>query len=145
MGMPVTLEVVDATAGVELFDAVYEYFGYIDEKFSTYKEHSEISMINRHELSIDEISQDMKTVFKLAGQMEQITDGYFDIRRDGAYDPSGLVKGWAIFNAAGLVRQRGFKNYYVEAGGDFQAVGKNSQGKRWRVGIRNPFNFVRNR
>lgn len=141
MGMPVTLEVVDQAAGVELFDAVYDYFGYIDEKFSTYKEHSEISMINRHELTMDEISQDMKTVFTLAGQMEQNTNGYFDIRRDGTYDPSGLVKGWAIFNAAELVRQSGFKNYYVEAGGDFQAVGKNSQGKNWQVGIRNPFNL----
>ncbi len=141
MGMPVTLEVIDRAAGTDIFDAVYDYFSYIDEKFSTYKEHSEISKINRHELTLQETSQDMRTVFGLAEQMAQATNGYFDIRREGAYDPSGLVKGWAIYNAAELVRQKGFKNFYVEAGGDFQAVGKNSQGLDWRVGIRNPFNL----
>ena len=39
------------------------------------------------------------------------------------------------------VREQGFENFYVEAGGDFQAVGVNSQGLPWRVGIRNPFNL----
>ena len=69
MGMPVTLEVVDATASGELFDAVYAYFDTVDQKFSTYKESSEISMINRHELTLDQVSQDMKTVFTLAEEM----------------------------------------------------------------------------
>ena len=69
----------------------------------------------------------MKTVFALAEQMRLQTGGYFDIRHGDTVDPSGLVKGWAIFNASELVRQRGLTNYYVEAGGDFQAVGKNSQ------------------
>ena len=141
MGMPVTLEVADAAADVELFEAVFAYFGYIDEKFSTYKEHSEISSLNRHALALEEASRDMKTVFALAEQMRLQTGGYFDIRHGDTVDPSGLVKGWAIFNASELVRQRGLTNYYVEAGGDFQAVGKNSQGQDWRVGIRSPFNF----
>ena len=141
MGMPVTFEVTDQHASQEVFDEVFDYFEYVDEKFSTYKEMSEISMINRHELSLDEASYDMQTVFSLAEEIKNGTDGYFDIWHDGKYDPSGLVKGWAIHNAAELVRQRGFQNYTVEAGGDFQAVGKNSQGQDWRVGIRNPFNL----
>ena len=29
----------------------------------------------------------------------------------------------------------------MDAGGDIQACGKNSQGEKWRVGIRNPFNM----
>jgi thiamine biosynthesis lipoprotein len=29
----------------------------------------------------------------------------------------------------------------VEAGGDIQMAGSNSQGQNWRVGIRNPFNL----
>jgi len=66
--------------------------------------------------------------------------GYFDIRRpDGRVDPSGLVKGWAIRNAARLIETAGFRNYCVEAGGDLQCRGYNEQGQRWRVGIRNPF------
>ncbi len=140
MGMPVTLEVVDAAATPELFDTVYAYFEYIDETFSTYKESSEISKINRGELSLVDASPDMKEVFELAEGMKQYTNGYFNIWRGDAYDPSGLVKGWAIFNAAEILRREGFQNYYVEAGGDFQSAGKNSQGQPWRVGIQNPFN-----
>ena len=36
--------------------------------------------------------------------------------------------------------QHGYTRYYVEAGGDIQIAGSNSQGQKWRVGIRNPFN-----
>ena len=78
--------------------------------------------------------------FSLAEEVKAHTNGYFDIWHAGKYDPSGLVKGWAILNAADLVRKNGFQNFYVEAGGDFQVDGKNSQGQDWRVGIRNPFN-----
>ncbi len=141
MGMPVTLEVVDSSADEDLFDDVFAYFAYIDGKFSTYQENSEISMINRHELSLEETSQDMKTVLALAERFRLKTNGYFNVKHDGVRDPSGVVKGWAIYNAAEMIRQRGYENFYVEAGGDIQAVGKNSQGQNWRVGIRNPYNL----
>ncbi len=141
MGMPVTVEVVDPTATQAIIDQVYDYFTYIDEKFSTYKPYSEISLINQGALVLEEASHDMRTVFAQAELFRQMTGGYFDIQRGGAYDPSGLVKGWAISNAADIVRKAGYKNYYVEAGGDFQAAGKNDEGKNWRVGIRSPFNL----
>jgi FAD:protein FMN transferase len=141
MGMPITLEVVDRGATQAVIDEVFDYLVYIDEKFSTYKETSEIAMINSGALAIEEASLDMRSVFQLAGEMKTRTGGYFDIQRGKAIDPSGLVKGWAVSNAAGLIRQRGFANYYVEAGGDSQAVGKNREGQAWRVGIRNPFDL----
>jgi len=141
MGMPISLEVVDPTVTGALFDDAYAYFKSVDERFSTYKEASEISRLNRGEIALQDTSEDMQSIFELAERTRQETDGYFDIQHNGQYDPSGLVKGWAIFNAAELVRQRGFQNFYVEAGGDIQAVGKNDQGQRWRVGIRNPFNM----
>ena len=141
MGMPVTLEVVDAEASDELFDSIFAYFEYVDGKFSTYKDDSEITLINRHVISLDQSSEDMRTIFALAEQTKKATHGYFDIARDSGYDPSGVVKGWAIYNAAQMLRKRGFRNFYVDAGGDIQAVGRNSKGEKWRVGIRNPFNL----
>ncbi|MBI1259574.1 MAG: FAD:protein FMN transferase [Chloroflexi bacterium] len=141
MGMPITLEVVDAAANDEIFDAVYDYFQYVDETFSTYKDHSEIMCINRGELKLEDASEDMQTIFALADQTRQETYGYFDIRHNGTIDPSGIVKGWAIYNAAELLGRSGFENYYVDAGGDIQVVGKNDHGQDWRVGIRNPFNI----
>jgi len=76
----------------------------------------------------------------MAEQTRQETDGFFNIDRNGLYDPSGVVKGWAIYTAAELLRQAGLEDYYVDAGGDIQVSGKNAQGQDWRVGIQNPFN-----
>jgi len=140
MGMPVTLEIVDAMVTEAAFDLVFDYFTYVDEKFSTYKDTSEISRINRCELSIENASDDMQIIFGLAEQTRLETDGYFNIQRNDCCDPSGIVKGWAIFNAAQLLRQHGFENFYVDAGGDIQTSGCNDEGENWRVGIRNPFN-----
>ena len=140
MGMPITAEVVDPSAGAAELDQVFDYFQYVDRKFSTYKVDSEISAINRREITVARSSPDMRAVFALAEQTRQETDGYFDIERAGRYDPSGLVKGWAIYHAAEILWADGFDNFYVEAGGDIQAAGKNSRGESWRVGIRNPFN-----
>jgi thiamine biosynthesis lipoprotein len=139
MGMPVTVEVVDASATDSLLEAVFDHFEYVDAKFSTYKDQSEISKINRNELSLDAASEDMKLIFALAEQTRLETNGYFDIRHGEQYDPSGVVKGWAIFQAAEILRQRGAANFYIDAGGDIQMAGKNGEGENWRVGIRNPF------
>lgn len=134
MDMPITVEILGDGNLVETIKNVYEYFNYIDEKFSTYKKTSEISKINRGELKGMNWSQDMKTVLKLCEQTKQETNGYFDIAVNGKLDPSGLVKGWAIYNAAKMIKRKGFDRYFVDAGGDIEVGGK------WRVGIRNPFN-----
>ncbi len=141
MGMPITLEMIDTLATEELFDTVFGYFQHIDDKFSTYKPDSEISQINNHLLELESASDEMKTIFQLAEETRLATDGFFDIEHNGFRDPSGLVKGWAIQNAADILCKKGLENFYVEAGGDIQAFGKNSQGQNWRVGISNPFNI----
>ncbi len=139
MGMPITIEVVDATVTQDDLDTVFAYFVSIDEKFSTYKDTSEISQINRGALSPAHYSTDMRRIFSLSAQTKKETDGYFDIQQDGFYDPSGIVKGWAILNAAEMLTAEGFHNFYIDAGGDIQVAGY-KDGKPWRVGIRNPFN-----
>jgi thiamine biosynthesis lipoprotein len=140
MGMPITLEIVGSEIKPELFDEVFSYFKYVDEKFSTYKKTSEISAINLGELPDEKWSDDMKEVFALSEETKRLTYGYFDIvSRDGKYDPSGMVKGWAISKAAKLLKKRGTKNFYVEAGGDIQTSGVNAFGLSWSVGIQNPF------
>ena len=144
MGMPITVEIADNTATAAAIDSVFDYFKYIDEKFSTYKDTSEISHINQNVLQPVDYSDDMKTVFALSEETKKLTNGFFDIQHKGNYDTSGLVKGWAIHNAAQLLKDQGFKNFYVEAGGDIEVYGKNSEGKAWRVGIRNPFNREEN-
>lgn len=140
MGMPITIEITDDVPQAVL-DAAYDYFDAVDRRFSTYKADSEISAMNRGEISDAAISAEMREVLALAAQTRAESDGYFDIRKpDGSRDPSGIVKGWAIRNAARLIAAQGARNFYVEAGGDIQAAGRNAEGGDWVVGIRSPFN-----
>jgi thiamine biosynthesis lipoprotein len=85
----------------------------------------------------------MKAILALSEQTKKDTYGYFDIEHDGLYDPSGIVKGWAIQNAADRLKAGGFRNFYIDAGGDISVAG-NKDGKLWRIGIRNPFNRSEN-
>ena len=153
MGMPITVDITDASATQSEINKVFDYFASVDEKFSTYKETSEIMAINRKSLELKNSSLAMQTIFNLAEETKQLTEGYFDIKRKsnkGAkdlgkdwigdfYDPSGIVKGWAILQAAKILENDGFKNFYVDAGGDVEVRGTAADGK-WTIGIRNPFN-----
>ena len=142
MGMPIEVEIVgEPIRDKDGIAAVFDYFKYVDDKFSTYKKTSEITEINNGEIEKKDWSEDMKEIFALAEETKSLTFGYFDILdSDGKYDPSGLVKGWAIYNASLILEKDGFKNFYIDAGGDIQAKGKNGEGNDWRIGIRSPFN-----
>ncbi len=140
MGMPISVEIVDPQATAEIFDRVYAYFSYIDDTFSPFKTNSEVSLINQGKRQTADYSRDMQEVLALAEKTRRETDGYFNVFHRGVFNPSGLVKGWAIGNAALLVEQSGFSNFYVDAGGDVQLKGKNLNGQSWRIGIKNPFN-----
>lgn len=139
MGMPITVEIIGSGAKTKTAIAeVFDYFKTIDKRFSTYKPNSEISQINRG-LPRADWSGEMKSVLRLCEQTKQETGGYFDIKNNGQLDPSGLVKGWAIQNAAQQLLEMGWKDFYIDAGGDIQVSGQNAEGTPWRVGIRNPF------
>lgn len=145
MGMPISIEIINESADNKIFNKVYTYFEYVDKKFSIYKKNSEISQINNKKIEEQEYSKDMKTILKLCKQTKIETNGYFNIFKNGKIDPSGIVKGWTIFRAAKLLKKNGFKNFYIEAGGDIQVSGKNKENKKWKIGIRNPFkNFKDN-
>lgn len=139
MGMPITVEVIDEHASHNILEEVFSYFTSVDERFSTYKETSEISRINKDPTI--PMSVELAEVFELAEKTKKETGGYFNIRKqDGTLDPSGIVKGWAINNAADILLHCGCSNFYIEAGGDIQTHGNAAGGVEWSVGIRNPFN-----
>ena len=138
--MPITVCIEDASATEQDSILVFDYFRQVDSRFSTYKKDSEISRFNRHEIAKKDVSLEMQEVLRLSDKTKKETDGYFNIRKaDGTLDPSGLVKGWAIYQATKIIEQRGFHNFYIDAGGDIQTKGLTQLGKKWRVGIKNPF------
>ena len=66
--------------------------------------------------------------------------GFFSIHAgpDGALDPSGMVKGWAIERASDLLAAHGSRNHAVNGGGDIQLEGESAPGQPWRIGITDP-------
>lgn len=138
MGMPITIEIIDRKVA-EHFTMLFDYFKAVDARYSTYKEDSEISQINNG-LAKAKWSAEMKSVLALCEQTRKDTRGYFNITHNGKKDPSGLVKGWAIANAADMLLKNKVTNFYIEAGGDIQVSGKDAKRQPWTVGIRNPFN-----
>lgn len=140
MGMPISIEIVDLGVKEKVFEQVFNFFTYVDEKFSTYKISSETSQINQGLIKENDYSEDMKEVIKLSAETMRQTNGFFTTTDvDGNFDPLGLVKGWAINKACLLLEKLGYKNFYIEAGGDIQTKGNNKDNKFWAVGIRNPF------
>jgi FAD:protein FMN transferase len=144
MGMPITIQIIDSKVSEEHLDLVFNYFKQVDQKFSTYKKDSEITMINEGKIRQEDASSEMTEILRLCEETKKATNEYFNIEHNGKLDPSGLVKGWAINNAARMLGKMGYTNFYVEAGGDIQTAGTNKTGKPWVIGIRNPFNREEN-
>lgn len=139
MGMPVTVCIADAGAGPADVAAVAAWFAAVDQRYSPYRATSEVARLNRGELRPAELSAEFTAMLRWCAQTKAETGGYFDPVRHGRFDPSGLVKGWAIERASALLVARGWANHVVDAGGDARTVGRNDAGEPWRVGIRNPF------
>jgi thiamine biosynthesis lipoprotein len=130
MGMPVLVE----ARGPAPFEAVFNWLRFVDRLFSTYKDESQISMINRGELVAARAHPLVREVLARCEELREETGGYFDARAASPewLDPSGLVKGWAVDRAAVILDEAGVEEFAVSAGGDMVVRGT------WRVGIQHP-------
>jgi thiamine biosynthesis lipoprotein len=140
MGMPIIVDIRDGGAWDAELDRVFDWFRLVDERFSTYKPDSEISRLNRDELTIREVSDDVRAVLQRCEELRVETDGFFDVRaasRD-AVDPSGLVKGWSVDRAGALLDAAGATHFAVNAGGDVLLRGGALPRESWRLGIQHP-------
>jgi FAD:protein FMN transferase len=138
MGMPVTVQVLDDLAEDEALVKVFDDFALLDRTFSPFLEGSEVSRINRAELRPADASSLVKQVIDLSRLYERATEGYFSPWIAGRFDPSGFVKGWAIDRACSILDGYGYRDFFVDAGGDVQTRGLNADGGPWRVGVRHP-------
>jgi thiamine biosynthesis lipoprotein len=137
MGMPIIVDVRDDVDPAAL-DAAFDWFRWVDATFSTYKPESEISRMARGELSPAAAHPEVRRILERSEDLKYETEGYFDIDAGGSLDPSGLVKGWSVDRAAGILERAGAENYAVYAGGDIRVHGRPDDGEYWRVGIQHP-------
>ncbi len=110
----------------------------IDRQFSPYREDSEVSRIAVGSLRLDDASPSMRTVVALCAEVSRATNGYFTTSPAGRFDPSGLVKGWAVEQVSDLLVGQGFGDHVVSGGGDLQARGRRPSGEPWRAAIADP-------
>jgi thiamine biosynthesis lipoprotein len=136
MGMPIGIDVRDPQ-GIDV-DVAFDWLREVDATFSTYREDSDISRLDRGELTVADCRPEVDEVLTRCMALERATDGYFSVRAAGRLDPSGLVKGWAVAGAADRLAGAGAQNFCINAGGDIVARGRPEPGRPWRVGIRHP-------
>lgn len=152
MGMPWMFDICEASVQRQALRSVIDWLHWVDQTFSTYRDDSQISRLNRGELTRAELHRDVREVLDRCEQLRRDTDGYFDIAAPyraraapssgyggpGSVEPSGFVKGWAIAGAATRLRAAGALNFSVNAGGDALLSGHPDGDELWRVGIQHP-------
>jgi thiamine biosynthesis lipoprotein len=140
MGMPVTVDVRDEDLDESVLEQMFHSLRFADATFSTYKEDSEISRMNRGELTVAAAHPDVREVLDRCEVLRIETGGYFDARAATAHaiDPSGLVKGWAVDRAASILDDAGVRNYAVNVAGDMRLRGRAVPEPCWNVGIQHP-------
>jgi FAD:protein FMN transferase len=143
MGTVFSIDIRDPGSWEPAISAVTGWLHHVDEVFSTYRTGSDVSRLRRGELTAEQASPLVAEVLGLCARAQADTGGYFTTALPGGLDPTGLVKGWAIERASGILRAHGSVNHCVNGGGDIQLAGEASPGQPWRVGISDPLDRAR--
>ena len=142
MGTAISLLIADEQPDdrlARLADDVFDWLREVDARFSTYKQDSEVSRLDRGELPADRFSADLRRVLDACADLWRDTDGYFDVYATGRLDPSGYVKGWSVEVASARLAEAGSVNHCLNAGGDVRTRGRPGPGEQWRIGVRHPW------
>ena len=155
MGMPISVHVRGPLAREEAGvaeDAVGRAMAglrRVDAVFSTYRADSEISRIRAGTLAVAAADPWVQEVVALCDQARDRTGGWFDAHLPGPdgvrrFDPTGLVKGWAIERAArALAADLPGHDVLVNAGGDVALRCDRTDTPDWRLGIEDPADRTR--
>jgi FAD:protein FMN transferase len=141
MGMPIGIDARDADPPA--IEAAFDWLREVDAIFSTFREDSDVSRLDRGEVTLAECRPEVDEVLTRCLALERATGGYFSVRAAGHLDPSGFVKGWAVEGAARRLAAAGARSFCINAGGDVVARGRPAPDRLWRVGIRHPTELER--
>jgi thiamine biosynthesis lipoprotein len=147
MGMPISLALrgrhASSLAAEQAWEAVINRLRGVDLIFSTYRENSIINRLDRGDLVIAECPTEVAEVLELGAEAERLSGGAFSIHlptADGRrrLDPSGVVKGWAVQQAAQFPATLADTDFCLSAGGDMVCHIANDVRPAWRIGIEHP-------
>lgn len=142
MGTMVALHLADDLPRATLTKLAEDFFDWmreVEERFTVFKETSEVRRLDRGELKITECSRYLRGVLDDCAQAWRDTDGYFDVYATGSLNPSGYVKGWSAEVASARLVAAGSVNHLINAGGDIRVRGRPEPGELWHIPIRHPW------
>ncbi len=143
MGTMVSFTVHPRAGGGELAEALGQACDILhraDTLFSTWKPESALSRLRRGELSVSECPSEFDEVIGLCAHARDLSGGWFDPwAMPGGFDPTGLVKGWAVEHALDPLVEAGVDAALINGGGDIVAFGHRPSGDAWPIGIRHPW------
>lgn len=153
MGMPISIHVRSSDPDHELVDravaAAYAELVRVDQWYSTYREDSWVSRVRCGEIALGSCPPEVQDVAAQCARAQEATGGAFTPwlpDPDGVvrFDPTGLVKGWAIDLAGQQLAGLPGAAWSVNAGGDV-LVGRHrhvpptgADAAPWRIGIEDP-------
>lgn len=113
MGMPMSIHLrgcdLTTTEVEKAVAAAYQVLARMDEIFSTWASGSQVSRLRRGELAISDCDPLVAQAARIGEQATEATRGAFTTALPDAdgrprFDPTGLVKGWAVDLAAAQLR-----------------------------------------
>lgn len=148
MGLPVSVHVRGEDLGGAPVErqvaAAFAVLRHADAMFSPYRHDSDLSRWERGALALADADPTLADVIALCDEARERTGGWFDPRGlpdrvtgYPRYDPSGLVKGWAVERAAGHLAVLDGHGWCLNAGGDVLVHAPTDQ-PAWRIGIEEP-------
>lgn len=118
----------------------------LDGAWSPFRDDSFVTRLRAHE-ELDARTEDpdgslgLDLVIRRCRAAQRLTNGAFDAwGLPGGFDPTGVVKGWAVERAVALLAARGITDVAVSGGGDVTARGRAPGREGWRIGVRDPHN-----
>ena len=153
MGMPVSIHLrgdgVDAATAARAVDEAFAILREMDSVFSTYRDDSDLMRLRRGQVELGQCSPLVEESLRIGQEAEALTRGAFTTllptgEGDLAFDPTGLVKGWAVDRASVPLQHLPGVSFCINAGGDL-LVGAHEdlpvsgpEAILWRVGIEDP-------
>lgn len=158
MGMPISIHLrgggVDGPQAERAVGEAFEVLREMDAIFSTYRPDSDLMRLRREEVALSRCSPLVEEALRLGQEAEVVTRGAFTTllpTGDGdlAFDPTGLVKGWAVDRASAPLLELERISFCINAGGDvligahpdLPATGPGAI--TWRVGVEDPLDRQR--
>ena len=147
MGMPISLALrgrhADTPAGERAWRDVLAELDRVDRTFSTYRQDSAISRLDRGELTEQECPAEVREVLALGRAAEQQSGGAFAVTLPGPdgtphLEPTGVVKGWAVDRASRWLTALQDTDSCLSAGGDLVCHVADPARAPWRIGVEHP-------